>query len=347
MVLLALGVFIYFVLTTLTNEWLYGKDMLKDQLVFLVVYFQNLLVFIIAYALFDKISIHYFLKLFLLIMFLAVVRVILEEPESLFKFSVVFEERIQALFIGGVNNYALLLGIAFIISFFYIENRILRFVLCAFWLISAVLTMSRGALLAIAITLFAVALYDTNRKTLKTLIRFSAIVFVIGAFTLFYFVELDEVTKQLNERFLSVFTGESKVDQFSSGRDLIWRDMFERVGESPFFNFLFGHGAGSIDFRVHGGHYKSSHNILIDLLFRNGVFVLFGYILFLLTIFLLFINRRDREKLPLFGVFVFLHVELMVNPFVFAAQMGWVYSIFMIIFIKQNKLIVSNQNTIT
>ncbi len=337
--LLALGFGLFFIFTTIVNIFFDNQEIIKMQSVYIILYLQNILAFIIFYYFFDRISLDFFLKLFLLIIVLSVFRIFIEEPNHIFSFSTIKGERIEAYFISGVNNFAIFIGVALIISFFYIKKRFLKLILCLFWLLVITLTLSRGALLGVIVTLFAVAFYDTDRKTLKALTKFTIFLLLVGVFAIFYFDKVEVLVEQFNDRFLSFFTGEKSIETFSSGRIDVWGNMIERIGNSNFSQILFGHGVGSINFVILGElDFESSHNVFIDLAYRNGIIVCILYLMMVVHLFWLFIKNRNRNKLTLFGIFFFIHLELMVNPMLFAAQTGWIYAMMLVMFIKQNKL---------
>lgn len=326
-------IFVLLLVFTVLNEIFDGGSAVKMQLVFTIVYFQAFLVFIISYYAFDKVKLDYVFKLYLLVGLLLFIRIAVEESQNLLNLSTIRGERIEANFAGAVNNFALLIGICVIISFFYIKNRTWKIILSVSSLFILVLTMSRGALLGTIFTFFMVAMFDTDSKTLKNLLRISAILTVVGIVGLFYVDKMDLIWATVQDRFLSVFSGEVSLKQFSSGRGLIFMDIYKNhfISSSP-FEFLFGHGMGSIDFTVNGHPYQSSHNIFMDFAYRNGLLFLVFYLLFFLYLLTRFIKFRNKENLVLFGIFIFLHFELLVNPYLFAVQMGWIYSFFLAAF---------------
>tara|TARA_R110001632_G_scaffold232191_2_gene372410 strand:- start:3083 stop:4306 length:1224 start_codon:yes stop_codon:yes gene_type:complete len=337
-------IFALFILFTIINVFIDGWEGAKMQMVFTIIYLQSFLVFIIAYYAFERINIDFVFKSFILVGVLLSIRLAIEEPQNLFAFSTIRGERIEAYFAGAVNNFALLIGISLIICFFYVKNRLWKIFLSLIFFFVLALTMSRGALLGVILTFFLVSFYDTNTKTLRNLLNINLVLIIIGVTGLFYFDKMDVVLAALQERFLGLFTGEITMKQFSSGRGIILQDILKNhFSNSSFFQILFGHGMGSIDFSVNGAPYESSHNIFMDFAFRNGIIFLLFYMLFFVNTLLKFIRNRDKENLILFGIFIFLHFELLVNPYLFAVQMGWVYMFFMAAFIS--KLTLVNQKS--
>ncbi|WP_438426174.1 O-antigen ligase family protein [Aquimarina macrocephali] len=339
-VLFSLVVFLSTVLVTVVNVVFFDRSLIKIQTVNTFIYLQNTLVFILVYHFHYKISLNTFLNSFLIIAFVSTLRVFIEEPDHVFMLSTAANERIEALFIGGVNNFALIVGLAFLISFFYIKNKTLRICLSLYWLIIVILTMSRGALLGLIITLFITSIYDTNRKTLRLLIRYSLLLMLLGILALILTGKMDLIIDKVEDRFFSVFNGKTKLDDFFSGRGALLIDIFSRMSDSSIFQILFGHGNGGIDFynTATKQDYETSHNILIDIFYRNGLFFFILYLMMIWYLLLLFLQRRSRDKLAIFGTFVFFHLELLVNPILFAAQTGWLYAIFIVLFLKQNKM---------
>lgn len=334
----AVSFFVVILVTTIVNLVFNGGEGFKTQVVLGVIYLQNLMVFVMGYYLFERLDREIFFKLFLWIAFFVSIRMMVDDHENLFSFSIVRGHRIEAHFAAGVNNFAMLMGIALIISFFSIKRKTLRIGLSIYWFVVILLTMSRGALLGIVVTFFLVALYDTNLKTFRNLLKLSVAIILLGLIFIYYFDKVDFIMAQIEERFLGVLTGEASLKQFGSGRHLILGDLYtNHFLKSSLFEFLFGHGMGSIDFMVNGYPYESSHNIFMDILYRNGVLFLLLYLLFFTHLLLLFLNNRSQKNLALFGIFVFLHLELMVNPFLFAAQIGWIYTFFVAGFLLQKQ----------
>lgn len=337
-ILIVSSFFVITLLTTIINVTCFDSSLIEFQITNTVIYFQNTVVFIVCYYLFDKIELDYFYKLFVVIAFIGVLRIFIEEPNHIFKMSLIWGERIEAYFIGGVNNFSLILGIAFLISFFYLKNKFLKITSCILLMLVIVLGMSRGALLGVILTLFFTFFYYANKRTLKLFFRYSLYFFLIGLLMLVLLGEIDVVIEKVQDRFFSLFTNEKSANQFFSARGDLISDMFGRLSNSSLFQILFGHGNGSIDFfdKISKQRYETSHNILIDLLYRNGILILGLYVLTLIYVFLIFIKNREKKKLTLFAIFIFFHLELLVNPIVFAAQVGWLYAVFMALFIKQN-----------
>ena len=161
----------------------------------------------------------------------------------------------------------------------------------------------------------------------------------MGFIILLYSNTAQELALQFSERFLSIFSGDATIEQASSGRGLIVRDLFSNhIKNSSVFEILFGHGMGSINFKVSGSPYESSHNFIVDLFYRNGLLILLGYIFLVVYMVSIFFHWRRSTDLALFGIFVFLHFEILVNPFVYAAQTGWIYGLFLAIFLNGKKL---------
>lgn len=341
-VLFALFVFLITLIVTVLNVIYSDQDLIKSQITNTVIYFQIVLVFILAMYFYTRINYNYFIELFLVIVFFAVLRVIIEEPNHILMLSTKREERIEALFIGGVNNFAMILGMAFVISFFSIKKKLKRIVFCLFFMTMIVLTMSRGALLGVILTLFITSFYDVDRKTFKQLIKYTLYSLIIGFMFLLATDNMNMLIDKIEDRFFSYFTGKKSTNDFFSGRGDLITDVFNRLNDSSVFQILFGHGNGGIDFydSVSNQHFETSHNILIDILYKNGIILLGIYILLFIYILLLFLKKRNKEKLVLFGVFVFFHLELMVNPILFAAQTGWIYAVFMVYFLKQNEFFI-------
>lgn len=332
-------VFLLTLVVTIINIILNG-ELINTQITKTVIYLQNTLAIIMMSFFVKDLRPDYFYKTFLLTVIICVIRVYLEEPTHFFKLSVLWEERIESEFVAGVNTFAMLNGLAFVISFFYLKHKFLKLFLSLFFIVIIVLTMSRGALLAAIATLFITAFYDLNRETFNLLVKYSLIALIIGVFVLLFSGKIGAVIDLINERFFSFFYGEKSFNDFFAGRGDLIQHVTSKIYNSSIFHFLFGHGNGSMKFVIPetGQKFETSHLVPLDILYRNGIILTLLYINLLVKIFQKFINNRTRENNVLFGLFVFFHLELLVNPMIFSAQSGWVYSLFLILFLKQNDL---------
>ena len=332
-------VFLLTLVVTIINIILNG-ELINTQITKTVIYLQNTLAIIMMSFFVKDLRPDYFYKTFLVIVIMCVIRVYIEEPIHFFKLSVLWDERIESEFVAGVNTFAMLNGLAFVISFFYLKQKFLKLFLSLFFILIIVLTMSRGALLAAIATLFITAFYDLNRETFNLLVKYSFIALIIGVFVLIFLGKIDAVMDLINERFFSFFYGEKSFNDFFAGRGDLIQHVTSKIYNSSIFQFLFGHGNGSMKFVIPetGQKFETSHLVPLDILYRNGIILTLLYINLLVKIFQKFIKNRTKENNVLFGLFVFFHLELLVNPMIFSAQSGWVYSLFLILFLKQNDL---------
>ncbi|WP_297804567.1 O-antigen ligase family protein [uncultured Polaribacter sp.] len=332
-------VFLLTLVVTIINIILNG-ELINTQITKTVIYLQNTLAIIMMSFFVKDLRPDYFYKTFLVIVIMCVIRVYIEEPSHFFKLSVLWDERIESEFVAGVNTFAMLNGLAFVISFFYLKQKFLKLFLSLFFILIIVLTMSRGALLAAIATLFITAFYDLNRETFNLLVKYSFIALIIGVFVLIFSGKIDAVMDLINERFFSFFYGEKSFNDFFAGRGDLIQHVTSKIYNSSIFQFLFGHGNGSMKFVIPetGQKFETSHLVPLDILYRNGIILTLLYINLLVKIFQKFIKNRTKENNVLFGLFVFFHLELLVNPMIFSAQSGWVYSLFLILFLKQNDL---------
>lgn len=331
-------IFLFFLGTTVLNIILDKGLLLKEQLVFSIIHLQLVLVFILANYYFDYLNKAFFYKVVLISIIIFSARIFIDDLDKVFNLSSVRGLRVEALFAGGVNNFALIVGVGFIICFFHIRNGFVKVATCLYLIIVIILTMSRGALLGLVFTLFIVALYDPKGKILSWLLKASFFIASMVFVFLLYSEAAQTVAEQFAQRYLSLFSGEVSIEQASSGRGLIIRDLYyNHLKNSSFFEILFGHGMGSINFMVSGSPYESSHNIIVDVLYRNGLFAIIGFIGMFLFMLLKFLRNRTKTDLTLFGIFVFLHFEILVNPFVYAAQTGWIYGLFLAVILNGHK----------
>ena len=335
----AICVFIYFLLFTIFNVLVSKGFLLKEQLVFSVIHLQLILVFLLGNYYSNYISKEVLFKILYYAILLFSLRIFIDDWDKVFNLSSVRGFRVETIFAGGVNNFGLIVGLGFIISFFHLKKGIVKVISCLYFIIVIILTMSRGALFGLVITLFLVALYDPKGKILSSLLKTSFFLTVIGFIVLLYSNAAQDIALQFSERFLSIFSGETTIEQASSGRGLIVRDMYNNhIKNSSILEILFGHGMGSINFMVNGSPYESSHNFIVDVFYRNGILILLGYLTLVIYLCYMFFKNRKGTDLTLFGFFVFLHFEILVNPYVYAAQTGWIYGLFLAVFLNQNRL---------
>ena len=328
-----------FTLTTIVNIIFDGGENIKNQIVFLIIHLQLAAAFVLGFFLTKSLDTKFILNSILIAIIFFSFRLFIDDFENVFNFSTVRGLRVECLFAGGVNNFALIIGVGFLIAIFSLERSIKRSLLLFYFLLVIIMTMSRGALLGLVFTLFFTALYKKNQRTLKLLLNISFALTVSTVFLYFLFDETKLYLEKFSTRFLSVLTGEVSLEKASSGRGLIINDLYlNHIKESSFFEWVFGHGVGSIDFEVNGHPYESSHNIIIDIFYRNGLLILLLSLLWFFTLIYSFIINRKREIVVFSAVFIFLHFEILVNPFVYSAQTGWVYSIFMAILIYRERL---------
>lgn len=342
---IAFEVFLIVLVSTAINILL-TRELINEQITKTIIYLQNILVLILAVYYCRRLYLDYILKLFLAVVILCVIRVFIEEPDHVFKLSVLWGERIESEFVAGVNTFAMLNGLAFVISFFYIKQKFLRLFLSVFFLVIIVLTMSRGALLAAIATLFITAFYDTKRETFNLLVKYSLIGLIFAIFFLIFSGKMDAILELINNRFFSFFYGEKSFNDFFAGRGDLISYATSKFANSSIFQFLFGHGNGSMKFVIPetGQKFETSHLVPLDILYRNGIILTTLYIYMLINLLQRFLKTRNRNKNVLFGLFVFFQLELLVNPMIFSAQAGWVYSIFLILFINQDALKFDNPN---
>lgn len=110
-------VFLLTLVVTIINIILNG-ELINTQITKTVIYLQNTLAIIMMSFFVKDLRPDHFYKTFLLIVIMCVIRVYVEEPTHFFKLSVLWEERIESEFVAGVNTFAMLNGLAFVISFF-------------------------------------------------------------------------------------------------------------------------------------------------------------------------------------------------------------------------------------
>lgn len=336
--IIALGILLITCFTTIVNILVTG-DLIDTQLKQSIVYTQNSLSVVLFTYFFKKINPEYFFKIFLTAVSLCFIRVYIEEPNHIFKLSVLWDARIESEFVAGVNTFALLNGLAFIITFFVIKKKFLKFIMCAFYLTVIVLTMSRGALLGLMLTTPLVVLYYQDAKARQQFFDIMFFALFLSFFVVLNLNNSEDVLEIIKNRFFSIFYSDISVNSFFAGRGEIIDYTIKNYLNSSLFQFILGHGNGSMEFIIPetGQKFETSHFVIFDILYRNGVILTTLYLSLLFHIINLFLRNRKKENTLLFSLFVFFQLELLVNPMIFSPQAGWIYFAFTVLFLKKLK----------
>lgn len=183
---------------------------------------------------------------------------------------------------GGVLNisYNVLVLIPFI---FQLKNKFLKYsallVSCGF----IVLSMKRGAILAMVLML--IAYFYVQSKSGKIKITIPRIMVIVGLFVCAFFI-VNEVT---NNYLLSRFTWESLTE--GSNRNILYSMAINDILDRNFVEFLIGKGSGSSLATIGSG----VHNEILEMLFSYGLIGLIIY-LWLIIRGIKLVFRLLREK---------------------------------------------------
>jgi len=325
------GLFTYLLLTSLVS-FLFSESLdAKLMGIEIVKYFQLFSILSIAYYFTKYIKFDYMMNLFIIIMFIASVRYIYMNINILFLFSTISGERPNPEFIGSFNNFAMLIGVAILITLYKIKNILYRNLLLIYWFMILITTLSRGTIVSLIVTfLFFLIMKKSFRYYLKVLsyIFFS---FVVLVYILDYFGYIEIIINLLENRYLS-FLGEKTIDTYSSGRIEILNDIFyNHFLTSNILELLFGHGFGSIHFSLNPTFiYDTSHNNFIDILYKNGLLFFVLYISYLYLLFKKLVKKRsDTNMQLLLAILIYYNFSILMNPILFAIQVNWVYTLFL------------------
>jgi hypothetical protein len=344
-----ISIYFYLLLITLFS-YLVNQDInIKLVGIGVIKYFQLFAILSVSYDLAKYIKFDYLMKFFLIVIFLASIRYISDNINTLFLFSVVSGERPNPEFIGSFNNFAMLVGIAILITIYEIKNILYRSLLLVYWSVIVLTTLSRGTVVSLLVTfLFFLVIKKSFKYYLKVLI-YSLLSLIMITYTLEYLGYLDIVINLLDNRYFSFLEGKS-LDSYGSGRVEILNDIFyNHFLASNLFELLFGHGFGSIHFYVNPTFlYDTTHNNFIDLLYKNGLIFSLFYIIYLCFLLLKLLQKRINKNIQLLiAILIYYNFSILMNPILFAIQVNWIYTLFLgitIYTIKNNHSIKNSLN---
>lgn len=325
---------------TIVNYMYFDVNLsINNAIVFTFANIQLFCAFAVGYFLSKHVQLNFIFKMFLFCVFFMILRILISDFESVFKFSVIRDERVFPDFSGGGNNSAIISSIACIVAYNTISNKAMRLIVSVFFFFFIVICMSRGALFSFVITVllffFINLLMQKKISTLKSgfnaLMIFFIIVLILPFFNTTKYLEMVE---RISNRFLGIFSAESSIEEISSGRSFILLDIFSRIQQSSWVEILLGNGFGSVLFTVNDYTYHTTHNIYVDILYQHGLIFFLLYFGFLVYIFRVLVKNITQCNKTLFFIFMLLHVNIFFNPFIYSIQVGWIYAFFMALIYK-------------
>ena len=183
------------------------------------------------------------------------------------------------------NNRGYLFVYLFPYLFFFREKPIIQYILIALFMIGALFSLKRGAILctALAVSFFfwiQMAHLSVKRKALVLIIFF---VFLVYGTRLVVHMYENSIVFQHRV--------ENTLDGNTSGRDVIADNLLEIYSNSNIFHVIFGFGA---DGTLHYGNY--AHNDWLEMLFDQGLVGFFVYLSFWFIFFSLWRKEVQRKS---------------------------------------------------
>ncbi len=181
-------------------------------------------------------------------------------------------------------------------------------------IINVVITLKRGALLSLSVSLIIAYTSYILQKNVKYLAR--RIVFIILSvilFNLFYFIMITKFGDRISERF-SEEQLNIEEDRAGSGRAGLYRNLYNEWKNSDTYTYWFGFGNQADSYRIPGRR-THAHSDFFGWLYNYGMMGLFLFILQYLFIIIHFIINYKYLKNFRFLFFIFFSVLLIVNLF--------------------------------
>ena len=231
---------------------------------------------------------------------------------------------------GVCNNAGLYIAVLIPMNFYGAYRSrlpIVQFIVATVAYASAVLTLSRNALLwsTLAYAFCLVCLMLFGRK--KSFFRYAALALVLCSGVLFMVY---------HEAIMTALTNYSLQGTSDSGRYDIWRTAWERFHDQP----IFGNGFHTVPLteNVTASFIPSmAHNTVLQLLFSMGIVGLGAYVIYRARTLMLFMHRPSILKTMLgASMGVLLGMSLLDN-FIFHVQPLFYYSIAMVIVCKKDR----------
>lgn len=231
---------------------------------------------------------------------------------------------------GVCNNAGLYISVLIPMNFYGAYRSrlpIVQFIVATVAFASAVLTLSRNALLwsALAYVFSLVCFMFFGRR--KSFFRYAALTLVLCAGVLF---------SVYHEAIMIALTNYSLQGTSDSGRFEIWRAAWERFLEQP----IFGNGfhTAPLTENVTASFIPSmAHNTVVQLLFSMGIVGLTAYVIYRARSLMLFMRRPSMLKTMLgASMGVLLGMSLLDN-FIFHVQPLFYYSIAMVIAFRKDR----------
>ncbi len=156
----------------------------------------------------------------------------------------------------------------------FMQNRSKKSIVkMSFFLVSVLLTGSRGGLLAIlgSALFYSLIWMKTKRFKFSSIVKIISFIFIMG---ILFNAVLDKLPDKVSQRYVTSFT----LADGGAGRSNIWESTLYNYRSSPIFNKIFGYGAGTIRYFNYKG--AVAHNIWIESLIEIGLMGTFIFFMF-------------------------------------------------------------------
>ena len=196
------------------------------------------------------------------------------------------------------NNGYLFLSIIPLL-FFFEKHKIIQYSLLIYCIVFILMSMKRGAILigTIAVIWFVYRTFKTANRQAK--IALSILIVIAMALISYYIIYLYNNSEYFQLRIDNTLSGDS------SGRDIIYNDLYNHfMYKTTNMEFLFGIGANGTLNVTH----NLAHNDWLEIATNHGVFGLFIYLGFWLSLFYTLFRSRDNSRvLSIVGAWVLIY----------------------------------------
>jgi|GEM_PF-6699064 hypothetical protein len=220
------------------------------------------------------------------------------------------------LYIGKLyeeyNANAYLMVFLFPLFVFNIENIGKQKLLLFLLLYSVVITLKRGALLSISLTLFiAILAYLINTKRVSVLNRVYYFLLIIISASIIYMYMMSNYAERIEERF-SEEQLDFYEDKAGSGRSGMYRRLYEEWSDSKGYTYFFGYGNQADSYRIPGRR-THAHSEFFGWIYNYGLMGLLLYILQYVFLIFFFIKNYKFFKGYKYLYFIFFTIVAIVN----------------------------------
>lgn len=214
----------------------------------------------------------------------------------------------------SANHYSVYIGVAFLFEWykFQIVDRksIFGFIKLFLFIVTIILSGSRGALLSLTIILIIVTFISFKNKKIEDFFKSNWWIIIPSVFGSFF---LDLILESLGYSYLfyeeNVLRKEENINE--DARTLIWDYTFLNWSNGDFFEKFFGFGREQST-ELAG---RSTHNSYITLLVEYGIIYVTFYLLLILKLLKMIgsLIRYDNTFLMLFGILLYLLMRSFTN----------------------------------